>query len=510
MLPKPGKDLYKLCIENLAANVCSTDPRPQPSTVLSAYMHSEGVVDRVGHPSTDPLLDEDDSSFVGSVMTRDDASDDIALPPSSSSPPDFASSSPRPDSKGSTASKTSASSTPSAFFSLRDGQYLLSGDKRESPDNFTRRLNDAQEYSEESGSADIAEFSQQRGSSTLQIAHAPHLAPSYSRIFSRISSPNASNLSNSHSSFENYNDRYDFRNVRLTEPDLRSRQVFVSTYLQGFPQTPDSGQETNISPITFRPNYGLQESWVVKLWSELHSSSDYRSFVDKSACGERPFRIIKRAQSYVPLATEDGTEPAWKRPKIHHPSYSHQARRVYAYRNASLRRADSLKCTVDHDLPRQFRVELTESRSILKLMVSSQHGDEASQMIPNSPCLYEVGKPYRPKTRSTKGLEMAVPIVAPPADHITGMSINSETLAKLRLKRYLEREWDLTLADGLPSDPLFYQGRKAGHQAFTDNTSEVSVMQSRDLWEVALGIGKEKRLSVIDWILGVGSFRFRD
>jgi len=181
---------------------------------------------------------------------------------------------------------------------------------------------------------------------------------------------------------------------------------------------------------------------------------------------------------------------------------------MYAHRNASLRRADSLKSIVDRDLPRQFRVELTESRSTLKLMVFSQHGEEA---IPNTPCLYEVGKPYRQKTPSTKGLRMAVPIIAPPADHITGMTINSETLAKSRLKKYLERERDLMFADGLPSGPLFCKGGKAVLQA--DNTVEVSesiIIQSQDLWEVALGIGKEKRLRVINWILGVGSFQFCD
>ena len=279
MLPKPRKkDVYKLCNEELAANICSTDPRSQSPTVPSPYMRLEGVVNGVGHSSTDSLYlvpDENGSSFVGSMMTNDDT-DDIALPPSSSSPPDFASSSPRPNSEESTASETSVSSTPSAFFSLKDGQYLVSGDKRESLDDFARRLNDPQRHAaiKHIDLNSIVGSSQQRWSSTLEMACDPFLASSCStehRIFSRIGSPKASNLSNSHSSSGITTDRYDLRNVRLTESDPRSRQVFASMNLQGG-QTPDSGQETNISPITFCPNYGLQESWVPKIWSELHSS----------------------------------------------------------------------------------------------------------------------------------------------------------------------------------------------------------------------------------------------
>ncbi len=198
--------------------------------------------------------------------------------------------------------------------------------------------------------------------------------------------------------------------------------------------------------------------------------------MNRSACGEQPFRIIKRAQSYVPPSAEDGTEPVWKRPKIQHPIYSHQARRMYAHRNASARRADSLKSTVDRDSPRQFRVELTESKS----MVFFQRGGDAP---------------------------LTVPIVAPPADHVIGISINSETLAKSRLKKYLKREQDLRLADGLLSDPLLCHGRKAGHHALIGlGDSESISMRSQDMWEIALGIGKERRLRVIDWILGVGSF----
>ncbi len=268
MLPKPGKqDLYKLCNEKLVANICSTDSRSQSPTVPSVYMRLEDVVNGVEHRPTDSLYlipDENGSFLVDSVTRKDDISDDISFPPSSSSPPDFESSSPRPNSEGSTASKSSASSTPLAFFSLRVGQYLVSGDKRESPDDVARRSNDALEHpviKQESGSVGLDSIfgsSGQRWSSTLEVARDPLLAPSDHGIFSRIGSRNVSNLSNSYLSFESNSNRYDFRNATLAEPDPGPPQIF--TNLQGDPPAPDSAQETNISPITFCPNYELQKS----------------------------------------------------------------------------------------------------------------------------------------------------------------------------------------------------------------------------------------------------------
>jgi hypothetical protein len=116
--------------------------------------------------------------------------------------------------------------------------------------------------------------------------------------------------------------------------------------------------------------------------------------------------------------------------------------------------------------------------------------------------------PAPPKARgkaaaSARPLIDPVPIIAPPHDYVPRLPLSAETLAKIRLGKFLEREGRGREKDGLP-----VSGWECPFVSWVDSDSgneEDSKEDREDLieWEVALGIGQRAREEVIDWILDV-------
>lgn len=143
-----------------------------------------------------------------------------------------------------------------------------------------------------------------------------------------------------------------------------------------------------------------------------------------------------------------------------------------------MRRADDLKSISELETP-FVRVECSLSSNCSSHLVCQT----LSHVAPTSP-------PHK-KSLSEKVLFEPVPIIAPPADYVVGLPISLEILAKRRLQRFLERETDQRAQDldGLPTD---------------DPTRVDSYFE----WEKILGMGKERRLNAINWILDVCPFQF--
>ncbi len=102
-----------------------------------------------------------------------------------------------------------------------------------------------------------------------------------------------------------------------------------------------------------------------------------------------------------------------------------------------------------------------------------------------------------------------VPIIAPPEDHMPKFPLSAETLAKMRLMRYLEREASGREIDGLPAGLCqrpppwmvkanIAEGISLGHE----NTWDDNVVAE---WEIVLGVGRKKREAAINWLLDVRS-----
>jgi hypothetical protein len=100
-----------------------------------------------------------------------------------------------------------------------------------------------------------------------------------------------------------------------------------------------------------------------------------------------------------------------------------------------------------------------------------------------------------------------VPIIAPPADYVVDLPISPEILAKRRLQRFLERETNQRALDGLLTESFCSESvnRLPLDDLLTDDPTTVD---SHLEWEKILGMGKERRLNAINWILDVCLFQF--
>ncbi|KIM43949.1 hypothetical protein M413DRAFT_25456 [Hebeloma cylindrosporum] len=194
------------------------------------------------------------------------------------------------------------------------------------------------------------------------------------------------------------------------------------------------------------------------------------------------YRLIKRAQSYVTFTNfAAGDEPHPKRQKINKSSGAPARDRIYARRTASFRRADSLNTVIE------------ESK------------------ILSSPSVCVPTVPATPVPVKKGGLPNPVPIIAPPLDYVPKLPPTPETLAKIRLRRYLERETEGRESDGLPleishnrlsskENNFVDEGefRRVAERGFDDPVTE---------WEALLGLGRKRRESVVNWLLDVTSLR---
>ena len=97
-----------------------------------------------------------------------------------------------------------------------------------------------------------------------------------------------------------------------------------------------------------------------------------------------------------------------------------------------------------------------------------------------------------------------VPIIAPPHDYVPRLPLSAETLAKIRLGKFLEREGRAREKDGLPVNG--WGCPSVSRMVDSDEEDGEDSEEDRDdliEWEMALGIGQRAREEVIDWILDV-------
>jgi hypothetical protein len=115
--------------------------------------------------------------------------------------------------------------------------------------------------------------------------------------------------------------------------------------------------------------------------------------------------------------------------------------------------------------------------------------------------------PHHQKSLSAKVLFEPVPIIAPPADYVVDLPVSLEVLAKRRLQRFLERETDQRALDGLLTES-FCSANVNRLPLDGLPTDDPTTVDGRFEWEKILGMGKERRLNAINWILDVCPFQF--
>lgn len=95
-----------------------------------------------------------------------------------------------------------------------------------------------------------------------------------------------------------------------------------------------------------------------------------------------------------------------------------------------------------------------------------------------------------------------MPIIAPPENYVGGLAVSAESLAIMRVRMFVERELDQRAADGF-SARLFYPGTNT-KDSMIDADSPIDLDANKcSIWESALGIGRARRLGVINWLLNV-------
>jgi hypothetical protein len=99
-----------------------------------------------------------------------------------------------------------------------------------------------------------------------------------------------------------------------------------------------------------------------------------------------------------------------------------------------------------------------------------------------------------------------VPIIAPPHDYVPRLPLSSETLAKIRLGKFLEREGRGREKDGLPVSSWECSFASLAESDEEDEEDSKENREDSIEWEVALGIGQHAREEIIDWILDVCLF----
>lgn len=106
-----------------------------------------------------------------------------------------------------------------------------------------------------------------------------------------------------------------------------------------------------------------------------------------------------------------------------------------------------------------------------------------------------------------------VPIIAPPEGHIPKFPSNAETLAKMRLIKYLEREASGRETDGLPAGvyqrppPWMVKANIDGGLPLVNFIHEENTWTNNVVveWEIVLGVGRKRREAAINWLLDVRS-----
>lgn len=113
--------------------------------------------------------------------------------------------------------------------------------------------------------------------------------------------------------------------------------------------------------------------------------------------------------------------------------------------------------------------------------------------------------PARSSETIASALIVPVPIIAPPVDHIASLPLSPETLAKVRLTKFLDREKEQRRRDGLIADISAHPPGwiPETHEDNCDDNQNLNDDSAASEWEADLRIGKLRRLGAINWILDV-------
>ena len=120
-------------------------------------------------------------------------------------------------------------------------------------------------------------------------------------------------------------------------------------------------------------------------------------------------------------------------------------------------------------------------------------------MVPATP----VPATHKSRGKATASTRPLTDLIPSPQDYVPRLPPSSETLAKMRLGKFLWREERGREKDGLPVSGYFVC------RADSDSEDEGDRKEDQeDLieWEVALGIGQHAGEEAIDWILDVCLF----
>ncbi|KAF8621437.1 hypothetical protein AX15_007795 [Amanita polypyramis BW_CC] len=244
----------------------------------------------------------------------------------------------------------------------------------------------------------------------------------------------------------------------------------------------------NITPPRFRKRVretdnehatGLSEATEPQLSTQIAEEKENTMNVNQPQ-----YRIIWRAESFRVVRGQQHLDqeewekdaPPLKRKKAN--SYTHLQQ--FASKPASFRRAASLKSANEF---------ATRSASFDGV------GDE---LVPTEPTT-----PVPSNLNSEQSFFMyGVPIIAPPPDHVASFPVSEETLAKIRLRRFLEREFTSRQADGLGVPDVCRQEADLVIVRQRDH-SGISGSGQKNLWEEFLTVGQHLREDIVDWLLNV-------
>ncbi|KAJ6630280.1 hypothetical protein B0H10DRAFT_2207962 [Mycena sp. CBHHK59/15] len=99
-------------------------------------------------------------------------------------------------------------------------------------------------------------------------------------------------------------------------------------------------------------------------------------------------------------------------------------------------------------------------------------------------------------------IPFGVPIIAPPPEHVARLPLSKEACSKIRIRRLLDREERLRVAEGLDEVMERESTRGDGEGEEGEGDEEARDVE-RSKWEVILGVGTSLRNQAVEWILEV-------
>ncbi|KAF8151493.1 hypothetical protein B0H34DRAFT_130897 [Crassisporium funariophilum] len=240
-------------------------------------------------------------------------------------------------------------------------------------------------------------------------------------------------------------------------------------------------------PVFQQQNKSLESDSVSPILFEGQESA--RESAAKSTTGPpiNGYRVLKRPLSFT-TNDQETLEAMKKRKKTQlvEPT-TNRRNRTFAARSASLRRADSLK-----------------SFTGVEAETPTQNG-----CVPTAPVTPVPPHSQRRVNEDSAGfsaLPNPVPVIAPPDGHIARLPLTAETLAKVRLGKFLEREGRGREIDCLPvgvcNGPPHWMLDEDSEEPDECDVDDITDYDAVD-WERVLGLPRSTREEIVNWILDV-------